>query len=91
MAIPFEIDTINVNKKNQKKMNSELFDKNSGGLNRKKTELAKMIKDGFNHRKNLCPPVLSIKLPKIGSVKASTSLMIISIIPVTNIVWPNPA
>ena len=77
--------------KNQKKMNSELLDKNSGGLNRKKTELAKIIKDGFNQRKNLCPPVLSIKLPKIGSVKASTSLMIISIIPVTNIVWPNPA
>jgi len=77
--------------KNQENTSFELVDKNSGGLNRKKTELAKMIKDGFNHRKNLCPPVLSIKLPKIGSVKASTSLMIISIIPVTNIVWPNPA
>ena len=77
--------------KNQKKTNSELLDKNSGGLNRKKTELAKMIKDGFNHRKNLCPPVLSIRLPKIGSVKASTSLMIINIIPVTNNFWPNPA
>ena len=77
--------------KNQKNTNVEFCDKNSGGLNRKKTELAKMIKDGFNHRKNLCPPVLSIKLPKIGSVKASTSLMIISIIPVTKIVWPNPA
>ena len=77
--------------KNQKNTSVELFDKISGGLNRKKTELAKMIKDGFNHRKNLCPPVLSIKLPKTGSVKASTSLMIISIIPVTNIVWPNPA
>ena len=77
--------------KNQENTKVELFDKNSGGLNRKKTEVAKMIKDGFNHRKNLCPPVLSIKLPKIGSVKASTSLMIISIIPVTNIVWPNPA
>ena len=77
--------------KNQENTSFELADKNSGGLNRKKTELAKMIKDGFNHRKNLCPLVLSIKLPKIGSVKASTSLMIISIIPVTNIVWPNPA
>ena len=77
--------------KNQENTSFELVDKNSGGLNRKKTELAKMIKDGFNHRKNLCPPVLSIKLPKIGSVKASTSLMIISIIPVTNIVWSNPA
>ena len=77
--------------KNQKNTSVELFDKNSGGLNRKKTELAKMIKDGFNHRKNLCPLVLSIKFPKIGSVKASTSLMTISIIPVTNIVWPNPA
>jgi len=77
--------------KNQKKTNNELFDKNSGGLNRKKTELAKMIIDGFNHRKNLWPPVLSIKLPKIGSVKASTNLMIISIIPVTNNVCPNPA
>ena len=77
--------------KNQENTSVELFDKNSGGLNRKKTELAKMIKDGFNHRKYLCPLVLSIKLPKIGSVKASTSLMIISIIPVTNIVWPNPA
>ena len=72
--------------KNQKKTNSGLFDKNSGGLNRKKTELAKMIRDGFNHLKNLCPVVLSIKLPNTGSVKASTSLMIISIIPVTNIV-----
>ena len=89
--MPFEIDTIKVNMKNQKKTNSELSDKNSGGLNRKKTELAKMIKDGFNHRKNLCPLVLSIKLPKIGSVKASTSLMIISIIPVTINVCPNPA
>ena len=77
--------------KNQKNTNVELFDKNSGGLNRKKTELAKMTKDGFNHLKNLCPVVLSIKLPNIGSVKASTSLMTISIIPVTNIVWPNPA
>ena len=72
--------------KNQKKINSELYDNNSGGLNRKKTELAKMIRDGFNHLKNLCPVVLSIKLPNTGSVKASTSLMIISIIPVTNIV-----
>ena len=77
--------------KNQKNTNVELFDKNSGGLNRKKTELAKMIKDGFNHLKNLCPVVLSIKLPNTGSVKASTSLMTISIIPVTNIDWPNPA
>ena len=77
--------------KNQKNTNVELFDKNSGGLNRKKTELAKMIKDGFNHLKNLCPVVLSINLPNTGSVKASTSLMIISIIPVTKIVWPNPA
>ena len=72
--------------KNQKNTSVELFDKNSGGLNRKKTELAKMIKDGFNHLKNLCPVVLSIKLPNTGSVKASTSLMTISIIPVTNIV-----
>ena len=77
--------------KNQKNTNVELFDKNSGGLNRKKTELAKKIKDGFNHLKNLCPVVLSINLPNTGSVKASTSLMIISIIPVTKIVWPNPA
>ena len=77
--------------KNQKKTNSELFDKNSGGLNRKKTELAKMIKDGFNHLKNLCPVVLSIKLPNTGSVNASTSLIIISTIPVVNIVCPNPA
>lgn len=77
--------------KNQKNTNVEFCDRNSGGLNRKKTELAKKIKDGFNHFKNLCPVVLSINLPNTGSVKASTSLMIISIIPVTKIVWPNPA
>ena len=77
--------------KNQKNTNVEFCDRKSGGLNRKKTELAKKIKDGFNHFKNLCPVVLSINLPNTGSVKASTSLMIISIIPVTKIVWPNPA
>ena len=77
--------------KNQKNTNVEFCDRNSGGLNRKKTELAKMIRDGFNHLKNLCPVVLSIKLPNTGSVKASTSLIIISTIPVVNIVCPNPA
>ena len=77
--------------KNQKNTNVEFCDRRSGGLNRKKTELAKMIRDGFNHLKNLCPVVSSIKLPNTGSVKASTSLMIISIIPVINNVWPNPA